>query len=414
MLSPALAAAQTPTLSATLTLAGLPTTLTLCRDSTAIQTYGVDEQWDIPIDIDANANTGGLGGIDVILLVTTPFQAYPCNPTVVNTQDTLLAAVLKWNAAQQNYVDSGITPALTLDFNAHTMTVTTDLTGDLANLAGNSKLSGAALASYTASGNIATSAYDNTGATTPGDSISDPGGDVQGCTTPCSAAASYYPIIDIVGLSSTTSQPLDTFGVNTLTVEFDLASLPTNLNLCEYPGLFSSFPGVDYGWVANLDVDNNPNSGLNGFEVIIEAFSTQQPQGCSTNAVPFAQGISADLEQWDDAQQNYVQVVDLPVTVDLAAGKIFVQADRSLAALSGLSASSPMVDLTVGLYNNGQMPYAEDVSSLYALGKSFVDPGDDVSNCSTPCATNVNWYPQIDLVGGSAHLPNRIFSSGFE
>lgn len=89
-------AAQTNTLSVTLGVVNLPSTLTLCRDPTAVSLYGVDEAWQVAINIDNNVNTGEPGtGDDVALVAETTPQSNGCSPSPnQNTQQNLIAGVL--------------------------------------------------------------------------------------------------------------------------------------------------------------------------------------------------------------------------------------------------------------------------------------------------------------------------------
>ncbi len=404
------------TMSVKLTLSGLPSTITLCRVPSAIAVFQVDEQWLIPINVDANVSTGDASGIDVELIVETMQQSSGCTPTSASTMSALVAGVIVWDPLTQNFVNSEQVAILSLDFVANTLTITTDLSGVLASLSPQSLIYAGSFATYTPTSQPATYAFDKAGPIHVGDSIVSLPNNVMQCTSPCSPASSYYPLIDIVGVAITTGVPLDAFGSKTLTVEFELAALPANLSLCRYPALFAYSGGNDYLWLALFDTDGNVNTGQpgNGSDAQIVVHSTGQTQGCSTNSAPVGQALSAELDQWNDAQQNFVFVGNVPVTVDRSRGKIIVQADRTLAGLTSLSAHSVLFELTAGHYNSGSSPYALNASQPFVLGTSFADAEGNVSNCSLPCATTVDWYPQIDLVGGSIYLADEIFHAGFE
>lgn len=413
--------AQSNSLSVTLDLANLPQTITLCRDPTAIQALGgIDEQWLAAIDVDNNpatpSGTYAIAGVDVLLVAETLPQQSSCSPTNGNTSTSILAGVFVWDSTQQNYIQSSASVDLNFDFAAHTMTMTAPMTGALANLKGAAPIYVATSGSYTMTPSSPTNAYDNGSPFSPSTSMTDPAGDVSGCSSPCGTGASWYGLIDLVGASATTTQQLPAFGGNTLYFEFDLASLPATVDLCRYPQVFATNGGSDSQWLALSDVDNNSGTGAGGFDAIIAVETTPQSAGCTTHSAPFAQSLSAELDRFDSTTQNFVKVGSLPVTVDIAGGKIIVQADRSVSPLTGISAQSPTGMETTGVYYPAPPTYpgAYDVSGAFALGKSFTDPTGDVQACTSPCLTSASWYPQIDLVGGSLMATNEIFGNGFE
>jgi hypothetical protein len=414
--------AQSGTLSVTLSLVDLPTTITLCRDQGAARQYGFDEEWPVLIDIDNNLNTGdpNSSGADVVLLAETVPQTTSCVAAPgVNTQQNLISGVLTWNAAQQAFVNSGAPTSLGLDVAAHTITISTDVAGPLANLSQASRIFLATYATYTPTGLSPTFAHDNSAAIVPNSTVADAAADVLQCAAPCGQNASWIQMIDLVGLSATTSAPLPAFGGNTISVEFDVANLPATLNLCRYPAQFTSGPGfVDSQWLAAFDLDGNPNTGdSGGAEALVVAATPPQAQNCSPNAVATNQAtFFADLERWDANLHTFVHVNNLPVTVDTLTSKIVVQVDRTSPALAGLSANSQIGEQTGGLYDSGipNSPYAYDIGGPVSYGGSYTDPSGDVQNCVSSCTPAVSWYAQIDLVGGSVTLPDGIFHDGFE
>lgn len=412
------AQAQSNTLSVTLSLASLPQTITLCRDATAIQAFGVDEQWQAGIDVDANSATpvGSLQGIETILVAQTLSQNYPCAPTSAGTQASVVAGLFVWDSIQNNYVQSSVPVNLSFDFTAHTITMTAPLTGPLANLNGTAPIYALTQGSYTdPNGTNPTSAYDNGNAFTSLSGMTDPAGDVLQCSSPCGALTTWYGLIDLVGASATTTQPLQAFGADTLSFEFDLASLQSTVDLCRYPQAIAESAGSDSYWIAVADVDNNPGTGdASGLDAVIQIATTAQPAGCAPHSAPLGQSLSANLGRFDSTSQNWVTVSSLPVTTDIINGKIIVQADRRIAPLAGISAQSIIGMQTAGVYRPAQFPPAYDASGAFRLGQSFSDQLNDVQECTSPCSTSASWYPQIDLIGGSLLQPNDIFNNGFE
>lgn len=406
------ARAQTNSLSATFTLANLPTTITLCRDPVAVAALRSDEQWFALIDVDGDFN------VDVAVLVQTLGQQNGCTPVTANTAQSLEGTVLKWSAADNNFIDTGATVAISEDFTAHTITVTTDLAGALAGLSNASHYALGTAGVYTPSASgTPTSALDQSSSLQLGVPVTLPAGNVQQCTAPCSAAASWYPLVDLVGAEVSTAQALPAFGKNTMYVEFDLASLPATVDLCRYPGLPTGGASFsDSNWLAAFaPTGADTGNGSGGFETIVVAYTTPQTQSCSANSAPMASSIQAELDKWDAAQQTYVMVASLPVDVDVASGKIVVQADRSAAPFASLSAASKIIESGSANYlQAGTLQSAFDLSSSFGLGASFTDPTQDVQSCTAPCSTAVSWYPQIDLIGGSVHLVDEIFGDGFD
>lgn len=397
--------AHANTFTSTLQLAALPTTLTLCRDKTAIQQYGIDEQWAVLIDVDGNPATGGPGGYDVIIAVQTLPQTNSCTATIVNTADALQAGVGTWNNGTQLY-DFGSSPQIALDFNANTITLATDLAGGLANLGSTSVIIGSSVATYST-----TTANDATDPIGPNATTTDPSGDVGNCSGSCSAGASYYDIIDLVGLTTKTSSPIDAFGSNTLTFEFDLSSLPTNIGLCRYPAAFAASPGVDSFWLALIDADNNPSTGLGGYETGVIVVTPPQPSGCSTSSAPIATALSAQLATIDGSGNISPFGDPLPLTIDQPGGRLLVQVDRTVPQLSTFSAG-PVSVATQATYGVGT--FANDQTGIFHIGESVTDPAVDVANCSGACSPAQSWYPQTDLIGAALRRPNNIFSATFD
>jgi len=412
-------AQATNSLSAKFELAGLPSTITLCRDPAAIQAFGVDEQWQLGIDVDNNASTGAPPvGVDVIVAAVTMTPAAPCTSTTANTADSLAAGVFAWSDADQMFMPTDATATVSLDFVAHTITINTDLMGALSGLTPSSKLLVSTVGAYQPSMGAPTVALDGTSTAFHVDEpVTLPANDVQGCASTCSPGAPWYPLVDLVGMEVTTAQPLSAFGSNTMYVEFDLATLPTAVDLCRYPTLFAMHPGgIDSQWLALFNPSGaDSGDGSGGYETLVAAYTTPQAQGCSANSAPMATSVSAELDKWDAAQQNYVMVATLPVSVDVANGKIIVQADRSAASLAGLSAASLIREVSGAAYLQAAVEQdAYDLSDPFGLGASFTDPAQDVLACTAPCSTAVSWYSQIDLVGGSVHLVDEIFENGFD
>lgn len=413
-----MAAAQPNSLSVTLQLASLPTTITLCRDSTALQaTGGMDEIWEVGIDTDANPATPGgqSGGLEIVLGVSTLQQVTPCSPHTANTQSSVVGGDLGvWDSSQQNYVDSGIPVSVALDFTAKTITMTAPLIGPLANIKGIATLYAATGGVYTdPNGTIPTFAGDNGNAFTPLSGMTDPAGDVSQCSAPCSPTASWYGLVDLLGASAMTTAPIAAYGASTVYFEFDTAGLPATMSLCRYPET-SAFS--DSEWDAVLDIDNNTNTGLSGIDTVISAVTIPQAATCAPNNVPLGQALQAEIDHWDSTQNNFVKDADLPVSADANTGKIVIQADRNATALAGLSAQSFMAEQAAGAYpsGNSQQPFAYDTVGPLRLGTPVSSPNGNVQNCTSPCSTAASWYPQIDLVGSYIHLADHVFTGDFE
>ncbi|TAH46408.1 MAG: hypothetical protein E6R11_00920 [Rhodocyclaceae bacterium] len=157
------------------------------------------------------------------------------------------------------------------------------------------------------------------------------------------------------------------------------------------------------------------NSAAGSDTLLTGAFAGNTPYSANLE-----QSLSIELYRYDSTLGDFVAVPieTWPVRVDTATGKIIVQADRSIAPLSSLSAASLIYMQTFRLYwpypTQPDNPYATDVLSGISLGGTFVDAVGDVLNCSLGCSTGASWYPMIDLVGGSVHLQDRIFRNAFE
>ena len=416
------AAAQANSLSVSFALANLPQTITLCRVPTAIGVFGFDERWQVAIDVDDNAATGDPNtGIEVLLAASTLPQSTPCAPTSATTQQSIVASMYAWDQAQQTFVQNSQVVNLSLDFTAKTLSMSTSVSGPLDAFSALSRMYFFAQASYLPSNGNPNLTYDVAESIHVGASVVDPPNDVQVCESPCSSGASWYPLIDLVGVSATTTDALPAFGENTVYLEFQMASLSEIVGLCLYPGQFAN-PASEWGWYVWSNVDNNlatgdPSAGLD----LVVSVSTQAPlPGCTPYSANLEQSLSIELYRYDSTLGDYVAVPigTWPVTVDTSSGKIIVQADRSIAPLSSLSAPSLFYMQTFRLYwpypTQPDNPYATDVLSGISLGRTFVDAVGDVQNCSLGCSTSASWYPMIDLVGASVHLQDKIFRNEFE
>ncbi|HEX3895025.1 MAG TPA: hypothetical protein VHW73_02330 [Rudaea sp.] len=205
------AAAITNSLSVTFTVTALPTSIVLCRDPQAYAGVGFDEQFQVPIDVDNNQNTGESGTDVLILLTTKSLGAPPCaSSSPLDTANNLVAGLLIWNAAEMAFDDSGITPMVAFDFPHNAITISTPAVGVLAGLTMQSPIGVDAGASYQSGPNTSVAA-DATSDFTAGHSVTSPSRDVQFCTSPCSTASSYYNFIDLVEASATLGPPDEIF-----------------------------------------------------------------------------------------------------------------------------------------------------------------------------------------------------------
>ena len=255
-----------------------------------------------------------------------------------------------------------------------------------------------------------------------GDTFPDPAGDV--CTANLNCASSTHPQIDLVGgnLYPEPVAPPPPFGGNTIDVEFELSALPTTVNLCN-SGVFLESSGYDLLWVAGVGF----NAGLGAYETLITAHTPLRQNCNSPSPASLASSMQATLFHLNpnDFGNGYALIRSLPVTVDIAAGKILVQADRTDPAFSSLSATQSAyftVETAVTSPDGAFSPldiaaalgstYPRDDAEQFNFGANFMDPIDDVCTANLSCASST--HPQIDLIGGTAHLDNYIFRDEFE
>jgi hypothetical protein len=394
-------------LGVTLTLSDLPTTVTLCRDLTAITSYQVDEQWQIGINTDGSIATGDGGGTDAILVIETLPQMPPCSAHMVALDaNALVAFSVLWDQASQQFqYDTSL--EFSVDTTANTLTVNAT-PAIAAEVTGASTLSVAGAAAYTPSGNSSTLAYDNAGPLAPTASLTDPVGDVQACTSPCSPMTAYYPMIDIVK-----AQAQSGLVAAAADAEFTwkLDSLPAMITLCRDPAVFMSMQtNVDSVWAGYIDVDGSQASGYQGSEAAILVYTTPQSQNCTTSMAAIDQSLYGEIDTLDSGGfLNFL--AGITVSVDAASGVITAHLPYDNPIAKMLTPSSKAVARTFGFYSQTN---AQDVATLFDIGTSFADPRQDVLYCTVPCATGASWYPQTDLVGGSFTRADRLFASGFE
>jgi hypothetical protein len=187
--------------SATISVAALPSTITLCRDPQAYARDGNDEKWFVGVDVDNNAATG-FAGSDV-LFVVHPNQLLdrPCTPTTVSTDGNVLVEFNYWDNLLKQFLRVDAHVSLILDFVNSSMTVEVPVTGPLVGLSSNSVINVSAYANYT-SDTGTSSATDAIPVFSFGSLVTSPQGDVAGCSLTGCQGQSWYPLVDLVGAST--------------------------------------------------------------------------------------------------------------------------------------------------------------------------------------------------------------------
>lgn len=404
-------------------LASIPGTITLCRDPVAAQAYGVDHEYLAYLDLDGSTATGDPAtGAETLLIVTTLGQSNPCSPHSVSASAAFVAAMVIWNNGAWDYANP-----ISLTTSVDTATATLSAFGDdgtapLSGLRAASRVQPAAFGTYSSAGTPKI-ANDNvavfTRGTAPGSSASDPAGDVQNCSSPCSAAANWYPLVDVLGVTVSSTPPPGppAFGVNTIDIEFAVQQLPTNITLCANPAPFLNQSGYDLAWAALVNVSGAPGSDASfGYGEVILAHTPLQSPGCIPASATLAGTLQADLFHWDSAQSLYVLDASLPAKVD--AGRIVVNANRADPRLASLSAASLVAKLSA--VNTGfpfsvvslVSTYPRDSVPEFHFGTAYTDPVGDVCSSSASCTSTGS--PQIDLVAGAMRMNDWLFRSGFE
>ena len=213
------------------------------------------------------------------------------------------------------------------------------------------------------------------------------------------------------------------FGSRTIYAEFDLKSLPTMVNLCN-SSAFLDGSGYDLLWVAAVGF----NATLSAYETLITAHTPLRGYCGVTDPASLESSLQGTLFRLDpnDVANGYAIVDGLPVTVDIAGGKIHVQANRSNPAFNGLSSAteayffsieaartSPAGDFSpLGVAAGLGSTYPRDDAASFNFGGNFTDPANDVCTANMVCASST--HPQIDLVGGSASQVDYVFRDDFD
>lgn len=420
------------TIYAEFDLKSLPAMVNLCNSSRFLNNPGYDLLWVAAVRYNA-----GLSAYETLITAHTPLQQ-DCGVTSPASLATVMQANL-FHLDPQNFTNgytlvSGL--PVSVDIAGGKILVQADRTDPA--LAGLSDSTQAAFFTIeavvtslggdfsplgTAAGLGSTYPRDDADAFAFGNSFSDPADDV--CTANLNCISSTHPQIDLIGgtLYPEPVEPPPIFGGGTIDVQFDLSSLPTMVNLCN-SGAFLEGSGYDLLWVAGVGF----NATLSAYENLITAH-TPLRQGCSVpSPASLADAMQATLFHLDSNNfgNGYAYVDTLPVTVDVAAGKIFVQANRSNPVFNGFSASveaaffametaitSPDGTFSpIGIAAALGSTYPRDDAAPFTFGDSFTDPGGDVCTANLNCVSSA--HPQIDLVGGSARMDNYVFSDGFE
>jgi len=420
------------TIYAEFDLKSLPTVVNLCNSAAFLEGSGYDLLWVAGVGFNAT-----LSAYETLITAHTPLRQNCGVPIQVSLDSSLQATLfhLDPNDFLSGYAIVGGLP-VTVDIAGGKIQVQADRADPAF-----SGLSGATQASYFT---IETALTSPDGAFSPlglagalgstyprddaasfnfGGSFTDAANDV--CTANMACASSTHPQIDLVGGSLYAEQvvPPPTFGGNTIDVEFELSALPTMVNLCN-SAAFQEGSGYDLLWVAGVGF----NATLSAYETLITAH-TPLRQNCG---VPIQASLDSSLQATlfhldpNDFASGYAIVGGLPVTVDIAGGKIHVQADRSNAAFSGLSGATQAYYFTIetaltssdgafsplGVAAALGSTYPRDDAASFNFGGSFTDAANDVCTANMACASST--HPRIDLVGGTAHLVDYVFRDGFD
>jgi len=420
------------TIYAEFDLKSLPTMVNLCNSGVFLENSGYDLVWVAGVGFNATVSA-----YETLITAHTPLRQNCGTPLAADLASAMQATLfhLNPNDIGSGYALIGSLP-VTVDIAGGKILVQADRTDPVF-----SGLSAATQAIYFTRETAVTSAD---GAFSPlpiaaelgssyprddadpfnfGDSFTDSMDDV--CTANLSCASSTHPQIDLVG-GSLYLQPITPpppFGGNTIDVEFEVAALPTMVNLCN-SSVFLENSGYDLVWVAGIGL----NVGLGAYETLITAH-TPLRQYCSTpSPASLASAIQATLFHLNpnDVVSGYALIGSLPVTVDIPAGKIRVQADRTDPAFGNLSATTQSIYFTreaaltspdgafapidiAGALGSG---FPRDDGTQFSFGASFTDPVDDVCTANSSCASST--HPQIDLIGGTTHMDDYLFRSGFD
>jgi len=401
-------AADTRKLSVTLSVSDLPTQVTLCRDEAAIENFSVDGGWQILIDVDGSNATGN-NGIDAVIQANTTPPGTPCDPSVVATEGNVYAGLYAWDEGN-GFSDTGVPVQVHLDFVANTVRVSVPVTDVLTNLSSVSDMAAIGFAGYTSMAEPL-QITDSTASIHTGNSIADPEQDVVDCNLSCTTNTDWYRMADLTGIRAAIEG-----ASNTLLVEFELAALPAMMSLCRYPAHFTIYgPGSDSSWFVLFNLDASLATGdpaLDGTDAIIYVATTSQQNGCVTHSAAIDTTLAASLLIYD-ANDGYVSVTSLPLSVSAPSGKIIVQADRSLPALAGLTQASALRLIAQGIYSGGEPYGAQDEIDNPVFGQIASDPKNDLSQCNSPCTTSVNWYAQVDFASAGVRM-DQILHSDFE
>jgi len=417
-LCPAPAGAQDESLELRLDLAGLPASLTLCRFPAAVAANnGLDAIWQLLIDRDGNPFTGfqdGSGlGIDSLVQITTAPQSAGCTPHSVATEGSLTVALGLWNEGSQGFVATALVPQLEVDVAAAALRVSIPGGGEFAPLGPGATIRAASAHAYEDGLDAGTElAGDGTAGVSPGASVADPAGDVGECAGSCSPAAPWYPLIDLVGFSAQTTQP----AALPLKIGWALDGLPANFDLCRYPAAFQASADSDSRWYAAIDIDGDPGTGEGlggGYEALVVVNTTPQAPGCATHAEAAAQALSAVVGRFVAGAPGMLEAVE-SLAVRTEGDLLAVDVDRTAAALAGFGPQSRIQLSAHALYQAGSAIYTQDTMAPLAIGMTGLDAGHDVAVCQAPCSPFVDWYAQVDLVGGLVEDAVHVFGNGFE
>ncbi len=124
--------------------------------------------------------------------------------------------------------------------------------------------------------------------------------------------------------------------------------------------------------------------------------------------------LAGVLTQFNPAQGVYEMMENVPLDVNVAAGKITAHIADTSGLLAGLSSKSLILIGTQAPYGPSESANDGFPNFFHYGAATLTDPSGDVQGCVSPCSAAQPWYQEVDLLHASVTQSGRIFSSNFE
>lgn len=195
-----------------------------------------------------------------------------------------------------------------------------------------------------------------------------------------------------------------------MVIELTLASLPEDVTLCRTS---ASWNQTDHFWQVLVDADADAGSGdQGGFELVLQAYTTPQPEFCLPQQATLASALVVDALGWDEQAEAWVVLPDAGVGAwaDPPADTLRFTLTGAVLGDFGVHDRSRVVPVAGSSHEGQSGPtFSSDWTEALDLTEQplVIDPTGDLANCDAGCQAGDPAFAMADLVRArlSSDLP---------